>query len=186
VSPFHWEGWIAGPEAGRHPRAEQVRTFKEKSMFQGKRVTPTLTFAVLAMIICAPSAFGQTTSNDISFSNVSVMDDCTQEMVLMNGTVHTATSFSSNPNGTTHFKFDFTEHATGIGQTSGVNYVINDNSHEEVNTKGIAQEQFVGTKMKMISQGPSPNLTERSTLHVVIDSNNNVKVDKSKTQISCK
>jgi hypothetical protein len=138
------------------------------------------------MIMCAPSAFGQTTSNDISFSNVSVVDDCTGETVLMNGTVHTETSFSSNPNGTTHFKFDFTEKGTGVGQISGVNYVINDSSHAEVNTKGIAQEQFFGTKMKMISQGPLPNRTERSTLHVVIDSNNNIKVDKSKTQVSCK
>jgi hypothetical protein len=155
-------------------------------MFHGKRVTLTLTFVVLAMIMCAPSAFGQTTSNDISFSNVSVVDDCTGETVLMNGTVHTETSFSSNPNGTTHFKFDFTEKGTGVGQTSGVNYVINDSSHEEVNTKGIAQEQFFGTKMKMISQGSLPNLTERSTLHVVIDSNNNIKVDKSNTKVSCK
>lgn len=155
-------------------------------MFHGKRVVLSLTFAVLAMIICVPSAFGQTTTADTSFSNVPVADVCTGETVLMNGTVHTATSFSSNPNGTTHFKFDFTEKETGVGETSGVNYVINDNSHEEVNTKGIAQEQFFGTKMKMISQGPSPNLTERSTLHVVIDSNNNVRVDKSKTQVSCK
>ena len=155
-------------------------------MFHGKRVTLTLTFAVLAMIICAPSAFGQTTSTDISFSNVAVVDDCTGETVLMNGTVHTETSFSSNPNGTTHFKFDFTEKGSGVGQTTQAKYVINDSSHEEVNTKGIAQEQFFGMKMKMISQGPLPNRTERSTLHVVIDSNNNVKVDKSKTQVSCK
>ena len=155
-------------------------------MFHGKRVTLTLTFVVLAMIICAPLAFGQTTSNDISFSNVPVVDDCTGETVVMTGTVHTETSFSSNPNGTTHFKLDFTEKGSGVGQTTQATYVINDSSHQEVNTKGIAQEQSFGTKMKMISQGPLPNLTERSTLHVVIDSNNNVTVDKSKTQVSCK
>jgi len=155
-------------------------------MFQSKRVVLTLTFAVLAMIICAPSAFGQTTSSDISFSNMSVADDCTGETVLMNGTVHTETSFSSNPNGTTHFKFDFNEKGTGVGQNTQAKYVINDSSHEEVNVKGVAQEQSFGTKMKMISQGPLPNLIERSTLRVVIDSNNNVKVDKSKTQVSCK
>ena len=155
-------------------------------MFHRKRVTLTLTFVVLAMIICAPSAFGQTTSNDISFSNVPVVDACTPETVLMTGTVHTETSFSSNPNGTTHFKFDFTEKGTGVGQTTQAKYVINDSAHQEVNTRGIAQEQSFGIKMMMISQGPLPNRTERSTLHVVIDSNNNVTVDKSKTQVSCK
>jgi hypothetical protein len=155
-------------------------------MFDGKRVKLTLTFVVLAMIMCAPSAFGQATTTDTPFSKVPVVDDCTGETVLMTGTVHTETSFSSNPNGTTHFSFNFTEKGTGVGQTSQANYVINDSSHQEVNTRGIAQEQSFGTKMKMISQGPLPNLTERSTLHVVIDSNNNVKVDKSKTQVSCK
>jgi hypothetical protein len=55
-----------------------------------------------------------------------------------------------------------------------------------VNTRGIAQEQSFGTKMKMIAQGSSPNLTERTTLHVVIDSNNNVTVTKTSDTISCK
>jgi hypothetical protein len=155
-------------------------------MFHGKRITLTLSFAVLAMIVSVPSAFGQATSTDTPFSNVPVVNDCTGETVLISGTLHTETSFTTNPNGMTHFKFDFNEHATGVGVTSLVNYVVNESSHEEVNTKGIAQEQSFGTKMKMISQGPYPNLTERSTLHVVIDKNNNVRVDKSKSQVSCK
>src|SRR5438045_3218777 len=120
-------------------------------MFDGKRVKLTLTFVVLAMIMCAPWAFGQATTTDTLFSGVAVMDDCTQEMVVMTGTLHTETSFSSNPNGTTHFKFDFTEKGTGVGQASQAIYVINDSAHSEVNTKGIAQEQSFGTKMKMIS-----------------------------------
>ena len=75
---------------------------------------------------------------------------------------------------------------TGVGQVTGWNYVVNDSSHQEVNTRGVAQEQSFGTKMKMISQGSAPNLNERTTLHVVIDSNNNVKVEKSTDTISCK
>lgn len=155
-------------------------------MFHGKRITLTLSFAVMAMISFVPSAFGQTTSIDTPFNNVAVVNECTGETVLISGTLHTETSSTTNPNGTTHFKFDFNEHATGVGQTSFVNYVVNESSHDEVNTKGIAQEQSFGTKMKMISQGPYPNAIERSTLHVVIDSNNNVKVDKTKFQLSCK
>ena len=75
---------------------------------------------------------------------------------------------------------------TGVGQVTGWNYVVNDSSHQEVNTRGVAQEQSFGTKMKMISQGSAPNLNERTTLHVVIDSNNNVKVEKLTDNISRK
>jgi len=155
-------------------------------MFHGNRIILTLSFAVLGMIFSVPSAFGQATSTDTTFSNEAVVNECTNETVLITGTLHTGTSFTTNPNGGTHFKLDFNEHATGIGMTTQAKYVINDSSHEEVNVKGVAQEQSFGTKMKMISQGPLPNLIERSTLRVVIDSNNNVKVDKSKTQVSCK
>ncbi len=155
-------------------------------MFHRNRVTVTLTFLVLAMITCAPSAFGQATTTDTSFSNVPVTNDCTGNTILMTGTLHTETSFSTNPNGMTHTSLNFTTHATGVDQVTLVNYVINDSLHSEVNTKGIAQEQSFGTKMKMIAQGPYPNLTERSTLHVVIDSNNNVTVDMSKSQLTCK
>jgi hypothetical protein len=156
-------------------------------MFERKRAALLLTFIAVAMLVCAPVAFSQTTTTqDTQFSNVPITNDCTGEIILMTGTLHSVMGFSTNPNSMTHSKFDFTTHATGVGVTTGWNYVINDSSHQEVNTKGIQQEQSFGTKMKLISQGSAPNLTERTTLHVVIDSNNNVKVDKSSDTISCK
>lgn len=141
---------------------------------------------VAVVAACVLGAQGQTTTNEMQFSSVPITNDCNGETILMTGTTHTVSSFTTNPNGSTHFKFDFTTHATGVGQTTGWNYVINDSSHQEVNTKGIAQEQSFGTKMKLISQGPAPNLNERTTLHVVIDKDNNIKVDRSTDTISCK
>jgi hypothetical protein len=156
-------------------------------MFDVKRGGLALMIVSAAIAICAPVALGQTTqTQDTQFSNVPVINDCTGETILETGTVHTVMGFSTNPNGMTHTKIDFTTHATGVGQTTGMTYVVNDSSHQEVNTRGVAQEQSFGTKMKMVSQGPSPNLTERSALHVVIDSNNNIKVDRSSQTISCK
>ena len=155
-------------------------------MFDRNRVRLTLTFAVLAMITCAPSAFGQATTTDNPFSNVPVTNDCNGDTVLMTGTLHTETSFFTNPNGMTHTSFNFTTHATGVDQTNPtMNYAINDSSHSESNTKGIAQELSTGAKMKMIAQGPYPGITERLTLHVVTDNNGNVRVDMSKFQLSC-
>src|SRR2546425_4798018 len=147
-------------------------------MIHRKHVTLTLTFVVLAIIMCAPAAFGQATTQDLQFSNSPVTNDCNGETILMSGTLHSEMSFSTNSNGMTHTNYNFTIHMTGIGETSGVNYVANDSSHQEVNTRGIAQEQSFGTKTKLISQGPqTPNMTDRMTLHVVIDQNNNAKVD---------
>jgi hypothetical protein len=155
-------------------------------MFDRKRLILAVTLTGLAIAACSPLALGETTTQDIQFSNQPVTNDCNGETILMTGTTHTVMGFSTNPNGMTHFTFDFTTHATGVGQVTGVNYVINDSSHQEVNTRGVAQEQSFGTKMKMISQGPAVNLTERTTLHVVIDNDNNVKVEKTSDKISCK
>jgi len=149
------------------------------------RTILTLLFGAVTLAY-APAALSQTTTQDTQFSNVPVTNDCTGETIFTTGTIHSVMGFSANPNGMTHTTIDFTTHATGVGQVTGLTYVINDSSHQEVNTHGIAQEQSFGTKMKMISQGSSPNLTERTTLHVVIDSNNNVTVTKTSDTISCK
>ena len=58
--------------------------------------------------------------------------------------------------------------------------------HNETNTKGIAQEQFMGTKIKLVSLRPTPDMVDRATLHAVIDKNGVAKADNSKHQISCK
>jgi hypothetical protein len=157
-------------------------------MFDGKRLLIVPALVVVALAMGAPPAFGATMTQDVQFSNVLIIGDCNGIPIaaLMTGTLHSVMGFSTNPNGMTHSTMDFTVHATGVDQATGVNYVINDNSHQETNTRGVAQEQYMGTKMKMISQGPAPNLTDRITLHVVIDSNNNTKVEKASETITCK
>jgi|ERR1051326_5087874 len=143
-----------------------------------------LAFAGLAIITCAPAAFGQATTTDTPFTNQPATG-CNGDAILMTGTLHTVSSFSINPNGFIHSTFNSTLNATGVGSPSGAKYVISDTAHMEVNAKTIAQEQFMGTKMKMIAQGAYPNLTERSTVHLVVDANGNVRVDTSNFQVSC-
>ena len=155
-------------------------------MFEGKRGVLAL-ILVTTIAVCAPGALGQTTTTqDNQFTNVPIPNFCTGETILETGTLHSVMTFKTNPNGSTHTDFDFTTHATGVGQMTGLNYVVNDSSHMETNVRGVAQEQNFGTKMMLISQGPAPNEVERTTLHVVIDANNNVKVDRSTDKIDCK
>jgi hypothetical protein len=153
-------------------------------MLHRTNIKLALAFAGLAIIMCPPVAFGQTTTTDTPFTNQPATG-CNGDAILMTGTLHTVSSFSINPNGFIHSTFNSTLNATGVGSISGAKYVISDTAHTEVNAKTIAQEQFMGTKMKMIAQGPYPNLTYRSTVHLVVDANGNVRVDTSSSQVSC-
>ena len=154
-------------------------------MLHRKNIKLAVTFAGLAIIMCAPAAFGQATTNDVSFTNAPATNFCNGNAMQITGTLHTVSSFSVNPNGFIHSTFNSTLNATGVDLVTNAKYVISDTAHMEVNAKTIAQEQFMGTKMKMIAQGPYPNLTERSTVHLVVDANGNVRVDTSNSQVSC-
>jgi hypothetical protein len=154
-------------------------------MLHRKNIKLALAFAGLAIIMCSPAAFGQATTTDTPFANQPTSNPCNPDTILITGTLHTESSFSTNPNGMVHSTFNSTLHATGVDTVTGVQYVISDTAHAEINSKTVAQEQFIGTKMKMIAQGPYPNLTERSTVHLVVDANGNVRVDTSKFQLSC-
>lgn len=151
-----------------------------------KRLTLTLTIAILGVVICEPVAFGQTViMQDAQFTNQAAFNECNGEFVVLNGTMHSEMTFSTNPNGMTHYSLNATEHMTGVGVTTGVSYVANESQHLETNTRGVAQDQTNNTKIKLISQGPTPNMMDHATLHVVIDKNNVVKVEISKHQIKC-
>lgn len=151
-----------------------------------KNVTLTLTFVILAMVMCAPAAFGQAVTQDMPITSQVIVNECNGDTVTLNGTLHSEMMFSTNPNGMTHFSLNATSHLTGVGQLSGVSYVANDTTHMETNTRGFAQEQSMNTKIKLISQGPeTPNMMDHATLHVVIDSNGVPKVEISRHQIKC-
>ena len=154
-------------------------------MFLEKRAIVMLTFIVLAVMMCVPAAFGQSTTNDVSFTGQPAANTCNGDSISLSGTFHSETIFSSNPNGTIHMSFNSTESATGIGTPSGAKYVVSDSAHQEVNSKTMAQEQYFSTKMKLISQGSAPNMSLRVTTHLVVDANGNVTVSTSGFQASC-
>jgi len=150
-----------------------------------KRIILTFTFAFLAMMVCAPVAFGQAVTQDAPITNQVTINTCNGDTVTLNGTLHSEMMFSTNPNGMTHFSLNASSHLTGVGTPSGASYVENDTTHMETNTRGVAQEQSNNTKLKLVSQGPQPNMMDHATLHVVIDKNNVVKVEISKHDIKC-
>jgi hypothetical protein len=153
-------------------------------MFHRTNIKWALAFAGLAIIMCAPAAFGQATTSDTPFTQ-SVANTCDPDVISVSGTFHSETTFSTNPNGFIHSSFNATIKGTGVGVPSGANYVFNEIQHAEVNSKTVAQEQFFSTKMKLIAQGPYPNLTLRTTTHLVVNANGTVTVNTAGFQTSC-
>jgi hypothetical protein len=139
--------------------------------------------------MCVPALYGQSGQTFVTDGSTAttLANTCGPlENVDLNGTFHTESTFVANSNGSFHFTFNTNIQMTGVGEVSGLKYVENDNLHQEVNVKTVAQEQSFGTKLKLISQGSSPNLIEHITLHVVVDQNNNVVVQIFHQQFSCK
>ena len=153
-------------------------------MLHRKNIKLALTFAGLAIIMCAPAAFGQAIVSDTPFPAQPFVG-CNGDAISVSGTLHTETTFSTNPNGFIHTSSNSTLKGTGIGVPSGANYVVNEIQHAEVNSKTVAQEQFFSTKMKLIAQGPYPNLTLRTTIHMVVNANGTVTVSTFGFQTSC-
>jgi hypothetical protein len=156
-------------------------------MFQGKKcVMKAFIFGFLACAACAPAASGQAVVTDSAITDQTISNECNGEPVLLNGTLHQEMTFNTTPSGNTHSSFNATIRETGTGQVTGAYYVAKEDTHNETNTKGIAQEQSFATKIKLVSQGPTPDMVDRPTLHVLIDKNGIVKMDISKHQVSCK
>ena len=155
-------------------------------LFYTKRFSFLLAIAGLLIFAGVPVAHGQSVVTDTPISAQVFTNSCNGDMVTLSGTAHQEMVFSTNPNGMTHFSMNSTVHMTGAGTPSGASYVANDPSHMETNTRGVAQEQFIATTMHLISQTAGvPNMIVRGTLHVVIGSDNSVKVEMSKFQSKC-
>jgi hypothetical protein len=154
-------------------------------MLHRKNIRLALIFAGMAILMCAPAAFGQAIVSDTPFTGQPATNTCNGDAISVSGTFHSETTSSTNPNGFIHFSFNSTLKGTGVGMPSGANYVVNESQHTEVNSKTVAMEQYISTKMKLIAQGPSPNMTLRTTIHLVVNANGTVTVSTSGFQTSC-
>jgi len=155
-------------------------------LFYPKRFSFLLAIAGLLIFAGVPVAHGQSVVTDTPISAQIFTNSCNGDTVTLSGTLHQEIMFSSNPNGMTHSSLNATAHLTGLGSSTGASYVGNDSTHMETNTRGIAQEQFIATTMHLISQTAGvPNMIVRGTLHVVIGSDNSVKVEMYKFQSKC-
>jgi hypothetical protein len=149
--------------------------------------------AVALLVMSAALAAGAQTSTvryslDQPVSNQAYLNECNGESVVMNGTMHYDYFFSSDPaNDHTDYHLVSSTKLTGVGQSTGAQYIGNNSTNYHTVTKGTAASNFSSAeKTRLVAQGPTPNMFLTQTLHVVIDAKGNIHADTSNAKISCK
>jgi hypothetical protein len=144
-----------------------------------------ITWVVLRM----PLLFGQasvvsyTLDSPVSYT---LVNSCNGETVSLSGTMHFDYHFQTDPSGNTNYFVTSTSNLTGTG-TSGVKYVAKDSTNYHTVTHSAEASNFTNTeKLKLVSQGPTPNMMLRQQTHVVVDRSGNMKADTSNYKVDCK
>ena len=143
---------------------------------------------LVAVVVCAPVAFGQSASNisytlHVPITNQQYFNQCTSpalpngEAVTMNGEMLYDYHFSMDGDGM-HLHWSSTTNLTGVGSISGAKYVGKDNQQYNLRTEDFAQDWTTSEKTKLIAQGPTPNMMLTQRLHFKTDKNGNATVSK--------
>lgn len=94
--------------------------------------------------------------------------------------------FQTDPSGNTNYFVTSTFNLTGTG-SSGVKCVAKDSTNYHTVTHSGEASDFTNIeKIKLISQGSTPNMMLRQQTHVVVDQSGNLKVNTDKFSVSCK
>jgi len=162
-----------------------------------KRLAVGLGLAVLAVVAGVPASaqntYGCNAPDSNSTVNYTLHQPVTQ--VLTNTCTNPATTITlggefffeyhceTKANGDLHEHWTSHYNLTGM-DSNGVKYVGKDQQNYEVKLDPDGTFPPVPTsdfrtsdKFKLISQGPTPNITMTQTLHIRVDANNNATVD---------
>ena len=118
--------------------------------------------------------------------NTIYFNPCTGENVQLSGRLTIKLSFSIK-NDIIHVSSQIKEHSTGVGLTTGAQYTINGEDNQESNLKLVnntGEENAVFTA-NVIGNGAVPNEHLKSTLHITVNANGAVTVQRLSLTDSC-
>lgn len=148
--------------------------------------------ATAVLFLPAPLLMAQTSvtkySLDVPVTNQTYYNDCNNEMVVMNGTMHFEYYFSTDADGsTTRYHMSSNTKLSGIGQISGAQYVGSNSSNYQTATRGTGASNFSSTeKTRLVAQGPTPDMVLRQNIHMVVDASGHINASADSQKISCK
>lgn len=148
-------------------------------------------FFVLSLAFMSISVMAQATSTTtvekIPFSVI--FSACNGEDVALEGITTMVTHFTLSSSGQYNFKVNITEHAKGVGQTTGAKYV--GNSTLEVNQSGDFSDgsPFIATvpsHLNLNGQGKTENLRVKEFFHITYNANGDITSFKEEMSSECK
>ena|SRR6266481_5349949 len=124
---------------------------------------------------------------DTPITNQMVVNECNGENVLMNGAMHFEYFFLTDADADfTIYNISSTSRLTGIGQTTGAQYVARESTSNRDRTRDVASNTTTTLKSRLVAQGPTPDMLLRQILHVVVDKKGNIKADIVKNTVACR
>jgi len=175
----------------RRLSADKLITEISRNMLDNNKIfMMTRRAAVIIFILAATTVFSQTSVTqytlDTPVNNQVIVNSCNNDMVTLSGTMHFEYHFQIDPSGNTNFFITSTSNLTGTGAPSNASYVGKDPTQYHTITKQAQASDFTDIqKIKLVAQGPTPNMTLRQQVHVVVDTHGNMKVDKNNYTVKC-
>jgi hypothetical protein len=104
---------------------------------------------------------------------------CVPELVDISGDLHTLIHSTVDNAGGTSFDLHISFQGSGIGESSGVEYVSSSTFQDStyVAAGGFPTEHTVDSQLKLISQGPLDNFLMTARMHMTINANDNITAD---------
>ncbi|HEX8773574.1 MAG TPA: hypothetical protein VF735_08175 [Pyrinomonadaceae bacterium] len=129
-------------------------------------------------------AFDQNLIIPFEFDDV---NPCTGEIINMSGNLHVRAKLSYDANGGQHFQLAANyQGMTGVGQTTGVQYVAVSNQPIISNTITPQEEETLLLTQRFVSQGKGANYLLDVRYHLITTANGEMKVTVDEFKIRCK
>jgi hypothetical protein len=141
--------------------------------------------AVAALTPVAPARAQASNTTCQQFSDV-IINSCTSEAIFVQAETCTSFVLTQDQAGGFHLRIHQETHGTGVGITSGNEYVINEVANQELNTKSLQLEENVVEDSLLISKGSLPNEIVKLTTHLTVNANGDVTVFRTSFEIECK
>lgn len=126
-------------------------------------------------------------SSDIAIDQ-EFLEPCNgSEMIHATGYLHEVATTVSDNKGVAHTLLHFNDQSLiGVGETSGIQYVIVESENWTVNSKSLPSEFTVITASNLISQSSTTNSYVHISMHLTVDANGIVTALFNDFTASCK
>lgn len=146
----------------------------------------SVSIAFVLIGICSEPTLAQATSTttNIEMPFSATLTDCNGQPVVVSGTMHMVTHFTTNANGGTHMHIN-TNWQDVSGTSGTTTYRAQSNNHFNFNSNGSQTEFTTIDDVRLVSSGPTDNLKFRAHMHTTINANGEVTASFVTFELTC-